>query len=73
MTRKRIGQGLLETFSEQCDACAGRGVKVSLHTVHVGEPTAEDEDEAPRKSGKGSRGGEPRKSEGRSRGGKGKR
>lgn len=65
MTRKRIGQGLLETFSEQCDACAGRGVKVSLHTVHVGEPKQEDEDEAPRKTGKGSRGGESRKPESR--------
>lgn len=67
MTRKRIGQGLLETFSEQCDACAGRGVKVSLHTVHVGEAKHEDEDEAPRKGGKGSRGGEGRKTEGRAK------
>jgi ribonuclease E len=28
MTRKKIGLGLLETFSEPCDACAGRGVVV---------------------------------------------
>jgi ribonuclease E len=28
MTRKRIGGGLLETFSEPCDACNGRGVRV---------------------------------------------
>ena len=27
MTRKRIGQGLLETFSEPCECCNGRGVK----------------------------------------------
>ncbi|GAA1698003.1 hypothetical protein GCM10009792_17550 [Microcella alkalica] len=26
MTRKRLGLGLLETFSEQCDVCAGRGL-----------------------------------------------
>ncbi|WP_104433123.1 Rne/Rng family ribonuclease [Kineococcus xinjiangensis] len=26
MTRKRAGQGLLEAFSETCEACAGRGV-----------------------------------------------
>ncbi|WP_232318047.1 Rne/Rng family ribonuclease [Neomicrococcus aestuarii] len=26
MTRKRMGTGLLEVFSEQCDACAGRGI-----------------------------------------------
>ena len=59
MTRKRIGQGLLETFSEQCDACAGRGVKVSLHTVHVGDAKHDDEDEAPRKASRGGEGGKP--------------
>ena len=26
MTRKRVGQGLLEVFSEPCEACGGRGV-----------------------------------------------
>ncbi|QOD92943.1 Rne/Rng family ribonuclease [Chryseoglobus sp. 28M-23] len=26
MTRKRLGLGLLETFSENCDVCAGRGL-----------------------------------------------
>lgn len=36
MTRKRIGQGLLETFSEPCDCCNGRGVKVSTHPVDRG-------------------------------------
>ncbi len=29
MTRKRVGQGLLEVFSQQCDCCNGRGVIVS--------------------------------------------
>ena len=33
MTRKRIGQGLLETFSTPCEACQGRGVKISLEPV----------------------------------------
>ncbi|HVE63457.1 MAG TPA: Rne/Rng family ribonuclease [Mycobacteriales bacterium] len=28
MTRKRISQGLLESFSEECSACSGRGVVV---------------------------------------------
>ncbi len=28
LTRKKIGLGLLETFSEPCDCCAGRGVVV---------------------------------------------
>jgi ribonuclease E len=31
MTRKRIGSGLLESFSESCEHCNGRGVRVSLH------------------------------------------
>lgn len=31
MTRKRIGQGLLEAFSTTCAACGGRGSHVSLH------------------------------------------
>lgn len=30
MTRKRIGAGLLEVFSEQCDHCNGRGVVVNM-------------------------------------------
>ncbi|WP_257570836.1 Rne/Rng family ribonuclease [Streptomyces sp. NP160] len=40
MTRKRVGQGLLETFSEPCEHCAGRGVVVqddlSGHASHSG-------------------------------------
>jgi ribonuclease E len=30
MTRKRVGSGLLEAFSEPCECCNGRGVIVSL-------------------------------------------
>src|SRR6266851_5479480 len=30
MTRKRVGAGLLEAFSQQCECCNGRGVIVSL-------------------------------------------
>ena len=33
MTRKRVGQGLLESFSEPCDACNGRGVHVHSEPV----------------------------------------
>ncbi|MCW2665723.1 MAG: Ribonuclease, Rne/Rng family, partial [Frankiales bacterium] len=33
MTRKRVGQGLLESFSETCDACGGRGVHVRTDPV----------------------------------------
>ncbi|WP_436778398.1 Rne/Rng family ribonuclease, partial [Yinghuangia sp. YIM S09857] len=32
MTRKRVGQGLLEAFSETCDKCNGRGVLVRMDT-----------------------------------------
>ena len=35
MTRKRIGQGLLEVFSTTCDSCGGRGHHVSLHLPEV--------------------------------------
>ncbi|MFI5100896.1 MAG: ribonuclease E/G, partial [Actinomycetes bacterium] len=35
MTRKRIGQGLLEAFSEPCEHCNGRGVKVHLEPVEA--------------------------------------
>ncbi|NDZ72117.1 ribonuclease E/G, partial [Streptomyces sp. SID10362] len=35
MTRKRVGQGLLESFSETCVHCNGRGV-----IVHLDQPSA---------------------------------
>lgn len=38
MTRKRIGAGLLEAFSETCDCCKGRGV--IIHTEPVPEKRA---------------------------------
>ncbi len=34
MTRKRIGSGLLESFSTTCETCNGRGIKVSLTADH---------------------------------------
>jgi len=33
MTRKRMGTGLLEVFSEPCEACAGRGAIVHDHPL----------------------------------------
>src|SRR5438874_11173836 len=38
MTRKRVGQGLLESFSETCEHCNGRGVKIHMDPI---EPRAE--------------------------------
>jgi len=35
MTRKRIGQGLLEAFSEPCEHCNGRGLKIHLEPVEA--------------------------------------
>ena len=34
MTRKKLGLGLLESFSEPCDVCAGRGIIVHHEPVH---------------------------------------
>ncbi|HEX2892429.1 MAG TPA: Rne/Rng family ribonuclease [Marmoricola sp.] len=59
MTRKRIGTGLLEAFSEECEHCKGRGL--ILHDQPV-EP-----------SGRGAGGGAPEEGRGRrGRGGRGR-
>jgi ribonuclease E len=57
MTRKRVGEGLLEAFSEPCSVCHGRGV--ILHAEPVDLPfAAEDEPEdGDRPKGKRKRGG----------------
>jgi ribonuclease E len=34
MTRKKLGLGLLESFSDPCDSCAGRGIVVHHDPVH---------------------------------------
>src|SRR6202007_3267185 len=41
MTRKRIGQGLLEAFSETCDHCKGRGVIIHTEPVASRNTVAE--------------------------------
>jgi ribonuclease E len=33
MTRKRIGQGLIEAFSTTCDSCRGRGIHIHSEPV----------------------------------------
>ncbi|MDG5807205.1 Rne/Rng family ribonuclease, partial [Streptomyces ossamyceticus] len=48
MTRKRVGQGLLESFSETCVHCNGRGV-----IVHMDQPTAAGGGGKRRKRGRG--------------------
>ncbi|MFT4124095.1 MAG: Rne/Rng family ribonuclease [Microbacteriaceae bacterium] len=41
MTRKKLGLGLLETFSEPCETCAGRGIIVHHDPVMKHRPAAE--------------------------------
>lgn len=43
MTRKRLGTGLLETFSHECETCGGRGYILS------DDPVEHTHDEAPRR------------------------
>lgn len=43
MTRKKLGLGLLETFSEACEVCAGRGIVV--HHEPVGKARQSDSDQ----------------------------
>ena len=56
MTRKRVGQGLIEAFSTTCESCNGRGIHIHVDPVPVSPenlrrdevaatPGARDEDE----------------------------
>ena len=38
MTRKRVGQGLIEAFSVPCEHCGGRGVMVQMEPVDLKAP-----------------------------------
>ncbi len=44
MTRKRVGTGLLEAFSTQCEHCKGRGVHVSSELVEASRGNGEGGD-----------------------------
>ena len=52
MTRKRVGQGLIEAFSTTCESCGGRGIHVHMEPVNKKSldreitPTFESKDEA---------------------------
>jgi ribonuclease E len=39
MTRKRVGQGLIEAFSTTCESCGGRGIHI--HSEPVNKVTLE--------------------------------
>ncbi|UDY24507.1 Rne/Rng family ribonuclease [Nocardioides sp. Kera G14] len=61
MTRKRIGTGLVEAFSETCSHCQGRGIVVHDHPVATSGAPQVEPDEQPRgrrrRGGKGRNGG----------------
>jgi ribonuclease E len=54
MTRKRVGQGLLEVFSETCETCGGRGIV--LHDEPVEKRAGSDTGGRGRSSSGGSNG-----------------
>jgi ribonuclease E len=56
MTRKRIGTGLLEAFSEACEHCKGRGL--ILHTEPIEPKPASDNGSSRRRGKRGSATGE---------------
>ncbi|MEY3856324.1 MAG: hypothetical protein RJA45_794 [Actinomycetota bacterium] len=60
MTRKKLGIGLLETFSEACDICAGRGVIVH-HEPHMRPSNNRSNDSTPKESGNNNGGGKGKK------------
>ncbi|MFC9919043.1 Rne/Rng family ribonuclease [Agromyces binzhouensis] len=58
MTRKKLGLGLLETFSEPCEVCAGRGIIVH-HEPVAKHRAPQQQVERRRNRGGGNGGGQP--------------
>jgi ribonuclease E len=54
MTRKKLGLGLIESFSEPCEHCAGRGIIIHHDPVTKHRQTPQ---QMPETSGRGRRGG----------------
>ncbi|WP_052711089.1 Rne/Rng family ribonuclease [Pseudofrankia sp. DC12] len=52
MTRKRVGQGLLEAYSEPCAHCNGRGVLIHLDGHHAQPPVPPIPAPPPRRAGR---------------------
>jgi ribonuclease E len=52
MTRKRVGEGLLEAFSETCEVCHGRGVIIHSEPVAKGASSGGSDDDGEAKSAK---------------------
>ncbi|ACP33460.1 translation initiation factor IF-2 N-terminal domain-containing protein [Corynebacterium aurimucosum] len=49
MTRKRVGTGLIETFSTECEACHGRGIIIHEYPV---DEDPEEENSKPQRRGR---------------------
>jgi len=62
MTRKRVGQGLLEAFSEPCDCCNGRGLIVHTEPVDDAARRTNGNDRSDRRPAKGESPGRGRNS-----------
>src|SRR5215469_5515230 len=62
MTRKRVGEGLLEAFSETCPTCGGRGLIIHLDPVDT-RRSGESDEKSSRRRGKRAKGGEHEASE----------
>ncbi|GIT79204.1 hypothetical protein LLS1_08730 [Leifsonia sp. LS1] len=56
MTRKKLGLGLLETFSEACEVCAGRGVVVHHDPVVKHRQPQQQAPQGERRRGRGNGG-----------------
>ena len=70
MTRKRVGAGLLEAFSEPCECCNGRGVHVSLDLADIGSSGSDSAGSSGQSNGhgRGRRGSESKADDTRSSG-----
>jgi ribonuclease E len=69
MTRKRVGSGLIEVFSEPCEHCAGRGIIVHSEPVDRAPSESESNHSGQSSSGRSrSRGGSKNADSGRSGG-----
>ncbi|UAL28947.1 Rne/Rng family ribonuclease [Nocardioides rotundus] len=62
MTRKRIGTGLLEAFSETCEHCGGRGLMIKDRPV---DPKGSGDDDGGGRRGRRGRGGRGRNGSGK--------
>ncbi len=67
MTRKRIGTGLLEAFSTECEHCKGRGLVLHDHPVDSNGRSEDDEPRGRRARGGRNRGGRSGSGEGEGR------